>query len=283
MDSSQLNPAQKEIISGLARPLLELYGFKRIGAVTKRIVDSVELKPLAEHGFDGLAGPRKITLDPMSFWSPHSSATIGLVLHEIAHQRRLGKVDPAMANAFSYYFDVLDRLWEHNSALISLVNLSANKEFITDLEGALKRQNYLAVLKTLTEKYPGLSKHKFAHMLEHEGSEYHKSYNQIGFDLANLAIVVEVQKKKPGIGLFLIRDLSTGVSAEKSLQKIFRGDYERMRKSLIRRYPHLREGIMQRMYYSKGLHTGVRRRAAQLKKWHPDRVRESAHLSPRRK
>jgi len=273
MQDSKLEPAQRKFLEGLTRPLLELYEFGQIDAATKKTVDAVRIKDIDYA--DGTSSPRQIKLDSRFFWGAPSSTTIGLIMHEISHQRHLGKVDLATANAFSYYFDTLERLWEHNSALMHLMKVSKEPEVVAELEAALQRKNYLSTLGKLRAKYPHLSKQEFAIMVEHKGSEIHKSYNSIGALLAHVALIVEVQKKKPGIGLFLIRDVSMGKSVASSMTKIFRGDYERARKKLLQRYPVLREGIMQTMYYQKKLHLGVRRRAAHIKRFHPEELKRA--------
>jgi hypothetical protein len=216
------------------------------------------------------------------FWGNPSSTTIGLILHEISHQRKLGKVDLATANAFSYYFDTLEGMWKHNSALMHLMDFSKEPEVLRELEAALQRKDYLSILKKLRKKYSHLSKQEFSIMVEHKGSEMHKSYQSIGALLAQVALIVEVKKKKPGIGLFLIRDVSLGKSVASSMAKIFRGDYERARKSLFIRYPVLREGILGTNYYQKKLHVGVRRRAANLKRFHPEETKR-ARFKPLKK
>ncbi len=280
MQDSKLEPTQREFLEGLAKPLLELYGFRRINAVTKKTVDAIKIKDIDYA--DGTSAPMQIKIDSRFFWGIPSSATIGLILHEISHQRKLGMVDLATANAFSYYFDTLEGMWEHNSALMHLMDFSKEPEVLQELEAALQRKNYLSTLKKLRAKYPHLSKQEFAIMVEHNGSEIHKSYKSVGALLAHVALIVEIQKKKPGVGLFLIRDVSLGKSVASSMAKIFRGDYERARKSILQRYPVLREGIMRTMYYQKKLHVGVRRRAANLKRFHPEEVKRARFMSSKR-
>jgi hypothetical protein len=273
-----LEQTQTEFLEELIRPLLELYGFKKIDKITMKTLSAVRITDL-EHS-DGTSSPRRVRIDSRFFWGTPSTATIGLVLHEIAHQRRLGKVDSITANAFSYYFDGLDRLWEHSSALMHLTDISKEPELMKEVEEALQRKNYLQTLNKIRTNYPHLSRKKFWRVIEHEGSEIHKPYANNGMLLAHLALVTEVQKKKPGIGLFLIRDVSTGKKIAESIAKIARGDYERARKRLLQRYPYLQRGIMQTAYYQKNLHLGVRRRAAHLRKFHPEEVRQRARFRP---
>ena len=259
-----VNPVK--YVSDLAKPLLELYGYKKVSVVADKLASKVKVVAFSDDRQLGAAG-QKLEFDERIFWSKNSSDLVGITLHELSHKLHLGQNHYVTSNAFSHYFDFLERLDKYKSTYASLVDLKESKEFVEELEKSCSRKNFLDSVKEL-RKVHGVGK-GLNLILEYNGSHANIPYRDVGMALANLATIVEVQKKRPGIGLFLIRDISRGVPIEVSLRKIFRGDYEKRRKSLLAKHVVLREGVLGRWYYSQGYHLGVKRRAAQFKRRNP--------------
>jgi hypothetical protein len=65
MPDLKIEQTQRTFLEGLAKPLLELYGFRRINTVTKKTVDAIKITDIDYA--DGSSAPRKIKIDSRFF------------------------------------------------------------------------------------------------------------------------------------------------------------------------------------------------------------------------
>jgi len=73
-----------------------------------------------------------------------------------------------------------------------------------------------------------------------------KSFRSIGAILGQIAIRVEHETRKPGIGMFVIREVSKGIAVSRTIDGAVKGKYEAERRIWLGRHPIIRDFIIRR-------------------------------------
>jgi len=162
--------------------------------------------------------------------------TRAVIGHESIHmlgERQMGSVgnnELLTANAVGEY---LLKLGEIDGIGLHSINITGRTQKL--IEEALEVGKYNSVLNK--------NNWNFRHA-EYNPSVGGNSFSELGRILGNLALKIESEIKVPGIGLFIIRDVSKGEEIQATLNKARAGEFNRELVSWLGRHPSVRAHIL---------------------------------------
>jgi hypothetical protein len=149
-----------------------------------------------------------------------------VLAHEYGHKHATLKDNYITANAFQTYFERINNT-KNNS-----------QEALGQWEEILTSQGLIPKIDERQKKVRRILKNPF---LEHRKLKSLKghSVSEFGLAMGKNAMMIEIKAKKPGLGLFVIRDLSKGIPFSVAMKQALNGEYDKELIEWINKNPRL--------------------------------------------
>jgi hypothetical protein len=156
----------------------------------------------------------------------------GTLLHEIIHSLKIRNNHYVLAHAISNYIQL-------HSSFIPYVKPTAGLFHTIEKQCSPSAIGIRAREEFESKRSPDTIKAR----VEYNKSKLGPSFADTGSKIASLAIQLEREMGKPGIGLFLIREIVKGNKVAPLIREIHSGKYEEQRLCLLKRHQMLRRTI----------------------------------------
>jgi len=212
--------------------------------ITNRISSAGEAVNHAVAMMHQMEDPVKLHRDHVSTRKEDRQYSKRVAIHEALHFTGLSLNDLLTASAFEWYVDAIEKA--HKGAVPAIA------------------QNLEEVEEAMLEKYARIAHYNgnVAHA-EHGAGEKEKPFrhelSKLGRLLGQAAINVEVSLAQPGIGLFLIRDVSLGRKFVHVVFDIQSGKFEKQRQQLLKRQGFFEATLLRSPFYAEQRLEKIRR------------------------